>query len=107
MEPEAEPPLLPGAGGGVDPSRSEPESAPGPGPSGAGAAQKSGGSAILLFPGAGAAPKQAGSETLYVSVRILKPSCFKEAPSLGFFSLQFITHHQFSRQKSAKNLLSV
>ena len=38
--------FLPGAG--ADPSRSEPESAPGPWQSGAGAAQKSGGSAILV-----------------------------------------------------------
>ena len=40
--------LLVGAGAGADPSRSEPESAPGPWQSGAGAAQKSGGSAILV-----------------------------------------------------------
>ena len=40
---------MPGAG--ADPSRSEPESAPGPWPSGAGAgaAQKSCGSATLIF----------------------------------------------------------
>ena len=37
-------------GAGVDPRRSEPESAPGPWPSGAGAAQKCGGSATLGKP---------------------------------------------------------